>query len=86
MVGRDTGFSMGSDPKFGSARMHRPHVVRLWRWPAALAFATVLGLLADLYDGDAISRWLCWLSLALPLVIAAHVLSPAAPVRKDLDA
>lgn len=66
--------------------MTRGHAARLWRWPAALAVLTVLGLLAALFIGDTISQWVCWLSLALPLMTSARVLSLAGTTRNGRDA
>lgn len=56
-------------------------MVRLWRWPIALAALTIVGLLAALLGGDGAARWLCWIALAAPLGIVMRVLSPGPNIR-----
>jgi hypothetical protein len=47
---------------------------RQWLWPIILSLSTLLGLLAGLIGEGGIWWALCWLTLALPLVmIACHL-------------
>ncbi|HCX16570.1 MAG TPA: hypothetical protein DHH36_06680 [Afipia sp.] len=40
---------------------------RIWRWPTAIAFLSILGLFSALLGGGGIWWVLCWIALALPL-------------------
>lgn len=42
-----------------------------WRWPIALAIATVFGLLAALIGEGGVWWALCWIALASPLATIA---------------
>ncbi|MBK3746337.1 MULTISPECIES: hypothetical protein [Stutzerimonas] len=43
-------------------------MMRIWRWPVAIALASALGLIAGLVSEGA-GDWLSWLALGLPTAL-----------------
>jgi hypothetical protein len=56
-----------------------------WRWPLTLALLTGAGLLAALFHGDGLFRWLAWAALAIPVLVGAcAIFRPHAGYRDGL--
>ncbi|MCG6204589.1 hypothetical protein LPW26_08080 [Rhodopseudomonas sp. HC1] len=55
--------------------MRAQTLLRIWRWPLALAALIAAGLAAALLGNDAIWRSLSWAALAVPLIIIVIALS-----------
>ncbi|SAK97272.1 hypothetical protein AWB80_07332 [Caballeronia pedi] len=56
------------------------HQTRIWRTPLLIAVSTLVGL-TSAACGEGAGRWVSWIALATPLVVAAWRLGPGKRAR-----